>query len=511
MSDNKKNKKNPQKALSTEESKQILETLKEYWDISGPLYRRELLKMDALDKTNNGQIWQTTGTTYPEYQILPDTNHVSYIRSNLLASIYSVSKSANVLPTSENDKELCVQINIALQNIWSVCKVGFFQFQAGDRAALLNLGITQVGYDRNKDNPVLKNINPMKFRRDPYAIDLENSAWCCTFDHFHRSVFTKNPDYAEAFKAYEAAHKDGNTTPIDTNGPDNISKTSAKGYYTLFKWWIRNDDGTISEYHTINNDVVVYYIEDIKPSAYPFALLYCNLPSEALIGTSEPAKIFANSLAYNIMDSLALTSEYKNQRPPKFVNKQTGLNIQAFSKHGDDADRTFVVLGDATKAVHYHQFPQPSNFLTTLKMALTSDIQNISGVDGRYTGRDTGSIITTGGTEEMLNRVTVIDTPKITLYEDYCKQLTQLILGNMIEFSDRRSYFRKKPNTQEYEVVVVDFPDISSDTLFNYEIEISSDLPRNRQRIAAAATMLLEKAQYRQSGGQIDWITEEDC
>ena len=32
----------------------------------------------------------------------------------------------------------------------------------------------------------------------------------------------------------------------------------------------------------------------------------------------------------------------------------------------------------------------------------------------RYTGRDTGSIITTGGTEEMLNRVTLIDTS-----EDY--------------------------------------------------------------------------------------------
>ena len=31
----------------------------------------------------------------------------------------------------------------------------------------------------------------------------------------------------------------------------------------------------------------------------------------------------------------------------------------------------------------------------------------------------------------MLNRVTMIDTPKIMMYERYAKQLTQLVLMNL--------------------------------------------------------------------------------
>ena len=47
---------------------------------------------------------------------------------------------------------------------------------------------------------------------------------------------------------------------------------------------------------------------------------------------------------------------------------------------------------------------------------------------------------TTGGTEEMLNRVTLIDTPKIMNYEMYTKKLTELTVRTMAEFSPDRTY-----------------------------------------------------------------------
>ena len=210
------------------------------------------------------------------------------------------------------------------------------------------------------------------------------------------------------------------------------------------------------------------------------------------------------------MDSIALTSEYKNQRPPKFVSNGSGLNIQAFNKHANDADYTFIVNGDASKAVHYHEFPQPSPTLPQLKQSIERGIEITSGVDGRYTGRDTGSIITTGGTEEMLNRVTLIDTPKIMNYEHYTKRLTQLILANFIEYCPKRKFFYKKPNTNTWDTIEVEFSKLKAETLFDYEIDISSELPRNRQRIAAMANMLMEKQmQYSQQGG-VQLITEEE-
>lgn len=502
----------------------VLKRLKDNWDISETFYSKEFKKIRLLDMTDRGELWraiESLGATFPKYQILPDTNFVSYIKANLLASIYSVVKSAEVLPTSEEDKELVAAINIALDAIWDTQDVGYYQFQAGERAALCNLGITQVGWDENmiggsgehivKGNVRYKNIDPLKFRRDPYAVDFQEAAWCCTYEDYHKSVILNNPLYKDKFKAYLQKNEHGKTEPV-LMSPDGISKSGAKGYYTLFIWHIRRPDGKISEIHTVNNECILFEKEDIKPRKFPYALCYCNLPAGALIGTSEPAKIFANNIAYNMMDSIALTAEYKNQRPPKFISDQSKLNVQAFAKYGDEADKTFVVAGPADQAVHYHQFPQPSNFLTTLKQSLEMGIQTVTGVDGRYTGRDTGSIITTGGTEEMLSRVTLVDNPKIIMYERYCRDLTELTLLNLIEYCPKRKFFRKKMDSTEYQTVEVDFPKLDSETLFNYRIAISSDLPKNKQRIAAMATSLLEKQyQYRQQGGDsVNWITEEE-
>jgi hypothetical protein len=495
--------------------------LRELWDIMKTYYLPEQRKMRLLDATDQGELWKALAAKFPDYQILPDTNYVSYVKNNLLASIYTVTKSADIMPTSEKDKELLVNLNIALDRIWSLSKVGYYQFQAGERAALLNMGITQVGWDDSvtagsgdafyKGNVTLKNISPLNFMRDPFATDLDTAGYCCTYDTYHKSVFYENPSYAESFKAYEAKRRGATPEPTPADYGQPVPKSSAKDYYMLTIYWVK--EGTkVSEYHVVNNEEMLFQKDSIKPNMFPISVLYCNLPSGKLVGVSEPAKIFANNVAINLMDSIALTSEYKNQRPPKFISSSSGLNIQAFNKHANDADHTFIVNGRADQAVHYQQFPQPSPALPNIKMGLEKGLEQVSGVDGRYTGRDTGSIITTGGTEEMLNRVTLIDTPKVINYEDYTKRLTQLILANFIEYAPKRSYFYKKPNTTKWASIEINFPKIDSKTLFDYEIDISSQLPKNKARVAATANMLMEKQmQYNQEGGGgVQLITEEE-
>lgn len=495
--------------------------LKELWDIMCTHYVMIQRKMRLLDKTDKGDLWKALGTKFPSYQILPDTNFISYVKNNLLASIYTVTKCADIMPTSEKDKNLITHLNIALDRIWSLSKVGYYQFQAGERAALLNIGLTQVGWDKDvtagngdtlvKGNVALKNINPLNFMRDPFAPDLDTSGYCVYYDTFHKSVFLDNPNYKEPFTEYMKRKKGAppEATPADLNNP--IQKSNGKDYYTLHTYWVK-ENNQISEYHVVNNEEILYTKESIKPNMFPIVELYCNLPAGDITGVSEPAKIFANNVAINLLDSIALTSEYKNQRPPKFISSQSGLNIQAFNKYANDADHTFVVNGRADQAVHYHQFPQPSPTLPNLKMGLEKGLEQVSGVDGRYTGRDTGSIITTGGTEEMLNRVTLIDTPKVMNYENYTKKLTELILANFLDYGPKRKYFYKKPNSTDWDTVEVDFPKIKAETLFDYSIDISSQLPKNKARIAATANMLMEKQmQYNQEGGGgVQLITEEE-
>lgn len=481
-----------------------------------PIQRR----LQILDATDSGDLWKTLKAKFPPYQIMPDTNFISYVKNNLLASIYSVGKSASIQPTSEDDKDIIVALNIAMERIWTMSKVPYYEFLAGERAALLNMGITQVGWseetnqhygsDIQKGNIVLKNIDPLKFMRDPFATSLETASYCLTTENYPKTFFQEDPRYRDTFKQYELTHQGGSTTPIQTNINKQQPTPPQRGYYTLVTFWVR-ENGEINEYHTINAEFLLYSKKGIKPNQFPFAILYCNEPAGKLVGNSECSKIFANNTAYNILNSLAITAEYKNQRPPKFVNRQSGLNIRAFSKTGDDADKTFIVNREADKAVSYHQFPPLSMNVNNIMMGLQNGIEAMSGIDSHYTGRNTGSILTTGGMEQMLNRVTVIDTPKITQYENYARTLTSLILYNFVEFGGSRKYLYKDPNKFEWKTVTVDFTKIKSDTVFDYEIDISSELPRNKAHIADVANNLMEKQmQYEQEGHTVDLITEEE-
>ena len=502
-----------------------VDKLHEQFKLCTSEYTREHRRMQVLDLTDRGGLWEALGAKFPAYQVLPDTNHVAYIKNNLIASIYTVAKCAELLPTSEEDKSIITNVNIALEQEWNLTNIAKMQKQAGSNAALHNIGITQIGWDENvissgnttqKGQVRAKNISPLKFMRDPYAIDLKNAGYCMTYDKFHKSVFLSNGNYRERFKDYLTSREAGKATLAIPEMLGAKASTVQSDYYTLVTFWekVEDDEGNIviDEIHTVNAEYVLYVRNAIKPNKFPFAILYCNEPGDALIGVSEPARIFANSVAYNIMDSISLTSAYKNQRPPKFVSSSAGLNINSFSKHANDADYTFIVNGDASKAVHYHQFPQVDPHIGEITGRLDSNIKLITGVDERYTGRDTGSILTTGGIQDQISRVTVIDTPKIENFEDYTKQVTELVLANLIEFGAKRTYLVKsQTENNTYKSVSVDFPKLDAEAIFSYQLNISSELPRNKARIAEMANQLMEKQmQYQQQGESVDLITVEE-
>lgn len=498
--------------------------LKGYYDLCASEYTKAFRRAKKLDSTDRGKIWDVIDAKFPSYQILPDTNHVAYVKNNILASIYTVGKSARLIPTSSEDKDIVENLNIALDNIWATSEIYRYQLIAGERAALMNYGLTQVGWDNSlirgsnktfcKGEVVLKNINPLKFMRDPFADNLDTAAYCMTWDDYHKSVILDTEAYKEPFKEYLKFHR-GNSVAesVVINDNDKLENgANKKDYYRIVVYWV-NDEGKIHEIHTVNSEYVLYVKQNIKPSAFPFAELYCNLPAGDIIGTSEPAKIFANSLAYNLMNSILLTAEYKQQRPPRFVNNQSGINVANFVRHGNDADRTYVCNGDPSKAVSYHQFPQPSQQAAISMSQLGTDIQSISGIDGRYTGRDTGSILTTGGINSMLDQATMIDMPKVNNYEYYCTRLTKLVIMNYICHSTlKRTYVCKdKSNPSKYINREVDFPEIPDDIVLNYELSISSELPKNKARTESVAQHLMEiQMQYQGQGTDVDLITPEE-
>ena len=514
-----------------------LQTIKDRIQDTDTRYLKVLQRMRILDGTDRGKMWDVVSAKFPKYQLQPDSNWVNYIKENLVASIYTTGRYAELVPRSDEDIEYVTEFNSALGTIWDQVKADYYQFLAGERAALLNIGITMVGWRKDllggtanhwyKGDIVFKNIDPMKFRRDPYADVFDNSEFCYYYDDFSMAIIRTKDKYKKRIKEIEAAVGDldkSNLIPDAVTAATDRQKTTStqSNYHKITYYYTKVPDLTqnskegyvIVEVHLLDDKYVLYCNKDLKPRMFPFAVLYCNNPAGDLVGASEPAKAFTSAFTYNLLNSIYATHAYKAQRPPRFVNAASGINLRQFAKYGNDADKTFIVNGDATQAVHYAQFPQLPPELLQVKQDLGRDIRDCSGVDEMYAGKNTGSIQTTGGMDTLMDATSQRDNQKILLYEEYSKRLTELVVNNLIVYGDKREYTVTDPITQQTKTVSFNFPEVDDDIRFRYTLDIQTYLPRNKTRLAAVANMLLEKqAQYKPDPEIItveEWLLMQD-
>ena len=507
------------------------EILQGNWDEALREYQPAFKRMRVIDGTYRGRLWKVIAAKMPSYQILPDTNHVSYVASNILASLYSVGRSGSVQPTNDGDIAIAKHLSLVLDHIWDTRNVAYYQMLAGERAAVTNLGITEIGWDADvltgrditlqKGSLVYKNVDPMSFMRDPYAESMDTSAYAIKWNTFHKQTILRHDNYKEAFTKYlETQNTSGTLIQKPEKATDQPNKSNKDSYDIVKHYVFLGKDLHIL--HTIDNKFVLYVEEKVMPNVLPFSELFCNLPSGDVIGTSEPSKIFANSVAYNWITSASLTAEYKRQNPTRYVNVNSQINLREFMKHGTETDRVFQVQGDANKAVYSHEHPEVSATAQTIGRMLGQDIQQVSGITGKYVGSDTGSILTTGGMEQMLDQATMIDAPKIANFEEYTRRLTHLTMANLIEHGHKRKYLVKDKSDTGYKMIEVKFDELKDSKvgygIFNYPVSISPHLPKNKQHIAQMATVIMEKQmQYNQSGNEPitlmtpqEWLSMQD-
>lgn len=511
-----------------------LQTIKDRIKETDSKYTKVLERMRVLDGTDRGKLWDVIKSRYPKYQLMPDSNWVNYIKENLVASIYTVGKCANLVPKSDEDIQFVNEFNAALETVWDNIRADYYQYLAGERAALLNLGVTMVGWNKEKiggtknhwykGEIVLKNIDPMRFRRDPYADVFDNSEFCYYYDDYSLSVIKSKKLYKDRIAEIEKAVgllKDkgvfSDIIPAETDRQKTNTTTTnyhkLTYYYTIYD--ADNKEGyNIAEIHLLDDQYVLYCNKDLEPKMFPFALLYCNEPAGDIVGASEPAKQFKSNFVYNLLNSIYATHAYKAQRPPRFVNQASGINLRQFAKYGNDADKTFIVNGDASKAVHYADFPALPPELLQVKQDLGRDIKDVSGVDEMYAGKNTGSIQTTGGMDTLMEATSQRDNQKILQFEMYTKRLTELVVNHLITHGDKREFTVSDPVTQKTRVITLDFPKVDDDIRFRYELDINMYLPRNKARLSSIANMLLEKqAQYKPDPEIItveEWLLMQD-
>ena len=85
-----------------------LQDLNDFFDMANNESANIRKRMNLLDGADRSELWKTITAKFPKYQVLPETNHINYIKENLVASIYTVGKYAELLPKSQEQRETYV-------------------------------------------------------------------------------------------------------------------------------------------------------------------------------------------------------------------------------------------------------------------------------------------------------------------------------------------------------------------------------------------------------------------
>lgn len=505
------------------------------------LFQQRRLKKERiwrmLDSYDTGEFWDTIRSRLPSHQLIPDTNHVFYVKDNIVNSTYAAPYIADVLPTDPNDQDLSREINKFIEYEYNRQEVGDKQLSLGTRTALLNCSFLQFAWNKDSEIKVGENVNKGEIEiitRDPMEVLLDPN-----FKDFQegRAVFILGEDSYDSIVANYPSAKEDIDEIFKSKTDGSINVTNNASPYEMGKSYnnkdvVRTNEGMLPVYNCFykvlddNNkiridqiiyttdNIVLYAKKGIKPNYFPLVALYATPPEKDPYGIGVVQRIVKNAMAINVLDSISVTHVYASQRTPVVLDLRSGLSAARVAAEINDPDRVFPINdGDPSKVIHRLDYPDLPNNLEYIKSSLEAAIEKITGVDVKYTGRDTASVTTTGGMERLQSRVTMTDNTRINLIEKYARDFTKMLLDFYVHFGGERHFAtNKEQSKQEQEALSVDFNKLKENKherhQFAFHIEASPLLPKNRARLAEAANMIMEmQLQYQ---GQIELMTGEE-
>jgi hypothetical protein len=218
-------------------------------------------------------------------------------------------------------------------------------------------------------------------------------------------------------------------------------------------------------------------------------------------------------LTLNQLDSTEATAYFKNQNPAEFVNAMAGLNISEYQNKRDNPDVAFTVNCDPRLVSAFAERPDLPKNLDSFRQYLITMIQKVSGVDSAYLGESYGSIQTTGGVSQALDRATMRDAVRIKSVTRFIKKelelMTQfyIIHGQTEKFYPQEDTARQQQNAGEME-----FDPMALVGRTDIEIAVSNSAPRSVESYEEAANKLFELQMKYQPAmhGYPDLITPEE-
>lgn len=428
-------------------------------------------KWQTIDMFDRGEQWKNA--PIPPWISRPNTNLIRYIRTMKRANLFQNIPKPTFKAIEETDEDTIKELQLAHDHVWEEQKVDLTVRRIGDRSLLYGTGIAWVYVDEStdgkyfgEDDKDLAKLNRLyegkikiervkvgNFFIDPDAYSLEEARFC----EITKNMPLKSIKNNKAFRNYAGKQlaeltRESLDTEMTANGDifdrDNMKTNNSMiddGKNNNVTLHIRfdkymNEHGAEQldiTYYLVNCPFILLRYEDVKPSCFPFAVLYDEEEENDFWGTSTAMDVIDNQKIISKAQQAAATTVTLHQNPQKVVQRESGINPQELARTGTLGGKVWQSnIPNPIEIMPHPDIPKGNFDLTNTLMQVTKDM---AGINEAYTGNSVGSLTTSTGVNSLIGRATIRDQDKSIQINEFVEQLSYLIVCMIVEhWQDQR-------------------------------------------------------------------------
>lgn len=462
-----------------------------------------------------GRFWQVFKKHMKEYTITPEWNYFEYVIQAYSNSIYSGAFIGTLTPREEIHSEEIRMLNAFIAYEWNRWGMKNKFLHLGENGELYNLGAVRADWDAKRKTVKLEALSSDEVYFDPGVDDYREGAAIFIERAVNVNKLKKNSNYEKAVENWHKKNKDRiqNKTRNNRIALNETQETTKNETVSLIECFIRNENGELDQVHILNEEEIIYEKTDMPLQRYPVVAYMPTRPDGGPYGNPKLVKIFNTVVALNLLDSMEATQPYRILNRVRFVDVRGRLDMRAYADYGNTPGASFETYGDPRNIVYYEEV-QTIPDQSVLKQRLENSIFQVTGVDPYYKGRMTNSLQTTGATQAMQARVTMLtDNTRITQLEETTEELTRVILDLYFQYAGDHTYKIPQLSANGTNKVVgthnLNFNKLRREAVrYDYFLNASTLLPMNQANLFESAKALYEmQGQY---GFKKRVITEKD-
>lgn len=491
-----------------------------------------------LDAADHSDIWKTYNRKIPRHVQTPTHNPITIIKEATKASIMPTSFQGEFRPLTLEAREVAKVCTKYFGMKWEASEMDQHNSEAADFAFLHGTSGVLFGWNGNiiDSADVANYFNPAKHSQfqakawhpsnifpDPSAETVEEMSYLYFAEKKSKAFLKTISRFANALYAIDNAN-DAYGSLNENYIPDKSKQSSDDivTFITCYKRVNRLSQDPMTGQVKITPKVDVIYMAgkhildvspNIEPNIIPFVPLYDEKVPNNFWGISKCYKVLSLVITLNQIDSIEATGYFKNQNPAEFINALAGLNVASYQNKRDNPDAAFTVNCDPKLVQAFAQRPELPKTIDAFRQYLLQEIANISGVDAAYLGRSYGSIQTTGGVEQAVDRATMRDNNRIKMIDKFIRKEIEIMCQFYIAKGQAETFYSPGTKAGHDEAgEALEFDPTALIAREDIEINVSNAAPRSNQSLEDAAMSLMElQMKYDPaSKGYADFITPEE-